>query len=156
MTVTIGTSGGNKAVSAITVGTSGGNKTVLAGWVGTASGNKQFYSSIDVTPDEISWENLLSSNSWTSTNKTISGIDTPITLRFDVDASGDPGAIQYRKNSGTYTTFTSGDTLTVSSGDTLNFKLSAGGPNTTILVGVVNTTDGDASLGGFFALVVTV
>lgn len=41
--VTIGTSGGNKAVTEIYIGTSGGNKLVTEGWVGTPGGNKQFW-----------------------------------------------------------------------------------------------------------------
>jgi hypothetical protein len=38
----IGTSGGNKSVTAAHIGTSGGTKQATEGWVGTASGNKQF------------------------------------------------------------------------------------------------------------------
>lgn len=43
MPVTVGTSGGNKAVDFITLGTSGGNKNIIEGWVGTSGGNKQFF-----------------------------------------------------------------------------------------------------------------
>lgn len=43
MQPTIGTSGGNKDLTAMYVGTAGGNKEVTEGWVGTADGNKQFY-----------------------------------------------------------------------------------------------------------------
>lgn len=47
MTITIGTSGGNKTPT-ITIGTSSGNKTVSEGWIGTSGGNKQFFSSTGI------------------------------------------------------------------------------------------------------------
>lgn len=49
MTIKVGTSGGNKDVTAITVGTLSGNKTVLNAWVGTSSGNKLVYSAFGVS-----------------------------------------------------------------------------------------------------------
>lgn len=45
MTITLGTSSGNKDLSQVWVGTSGGNKQVLEVWVGTSGGNKQVFSS---------------------------------------------------------------------------------------------------------------
>lgn len=44
--LTVGTSGGNKAANEIWVGTSGGNKSVTEGWIGTSGGNKQFFTLI--------------------------------------------------------------------------------------------------------------
>lgn len=109
-----------------------------------------------VTPDPMDWVNLYSGNSWTNSNLTFSGLTSPITLRFDVSESGDPGTVAYRKNSGSYTTYTDGSTLSVSNGDTLNFKLTGGGPNTTIVTNVVNTSDGDALIDSFIAFVITI
>lgn len=60
MTVTIGTSGGNKAPTSITVGTSGGNKAVVTGYVGTSGGNKVFFSPGPVGSVTISDTTLVS------------------------------------------------------------------------------------------------
>lgn len=46
MPSTVGTSGGNKTVSAMFVGTAGGNKAVVTGFVGTAGGNKAFFAAL--------------------------------------------------------------------------------------------------------------
>ena len=48
--VTIGTTAGDKTVSAITIGTSAGNKTVSAAYLGTPSGNVQVYSTSPPPP----------------------------------------------------------------------------------------------------------
>lgn len=48
MTLTVGTSGGNKSVATIYVGTSGGNKAVQTGYIGTSGGNKVFFSALEV------------------------------------------------------------------------------------------------------------
>lgn len=109
-----------------------------------------------VTPNPMDWANCVSANSWTNTALTFSGLTTSITLRFDVSEYGDPGTVQYRKNGGSYVGYSNGSTLSVANGDTLNFRLSGGGPNTSIITSVVNTSDGDAIIDTFGAYVITI
>lgn len=56
MSITVGTSGGNKTVTAVTVGTTGGNKAVLNAYLGTSGGNKLIFSafSVSASPNSVS------------------------------------------------------------------------------------------------------
>lgn len=99
MTVTVGTSGGNKAVSAITIGTSGGNKAVITGYIGTSGGNKVFYSAMSASASPT----LLTG----STN--IDGGTASTSGNATATPSGGVGPYTYAWEK------VSGDTLTVSS-----------------------------------------
>ena len=81
-----------------------------------------------------------------STQQTIAGINTTITLRFDIIFT-DEYAFQYVKNGGSPVNLNSGDTFTVVNGDTLYFKWNNASLFLTSLVEIINTSDGNTSLG---------
>jgi hypothetical protein len=81
-----------------------------------------------------------------STQQTIEGINTTITLRFDV-IFADEDAFQYVKNGGSPVDLNSGDTFTVVNGDTLYFKWNNASLFLASYVEIINTSDGNTSLG---------
>jgi len=105
-------------------------------------------SAADVTPDAVNWPNLGSNSSLVSSiTQTITGINTTITLMINYANNStnnpcDTYVYLYSKNGGTFTSFTSGSTVSISNNDTLRFQLSGreGGGQLT----VINTTDNNA------------
>jgi len=86
MTITVGTSSGNKAVNAITVGTSSGNKAVLNAWVGTSSGNKLIFTAFSVS---------LSHTNSSGAGAGVSSISVTTSPAITVNVSGGSGSYSY-------------------------------------------------------------
>lgn len=115
----------------------------------------------DVTPNAVNWINGIGFDSSSTDNKTITGIDTAISLRFDYsgDVGGSDGAFYYSKNNGgswtlidnSITTSTESSSLvSMSNNETLIFKFDQTTLTTVVLsVSVVNTSDSNAVLDTF-------
>ncbi len=108
---------------------------------------------LDVTPNALNWNNIStfevpSHFSYPQTPETISGINTSITLEITYTPSG--LTLQYDKNSlNSWTTISSGGTLTVTNGDTLTFQMESGTALTVFTVTVKNVSNGNTTLDTF-------
>lgn len=115
----------------------------------------------DVTPNAVNWGNGIGFDSSSTDNKTITGINTAINLRFDYSGNvgGSDGAFYYSKNNGSswtlidnsITTSTESSSLvSMSNNETLIFKFDQTTITTVVLsVSVVNTSDGNTVLDTF-------
>lgn len=84
----------------------------------------------DVTPNAVNWADVSQgSGEPTTTDETLTGFEGTITIKLTY-AENSVFAVAdilhyYRKNSGSWTNFSSGQTVNVVAGDTLGFKLNA-------------------------------
>lgn len=106
-------------------------------------------SSTGVTPDPVDWvDQTGTSGTLTSNTQTITGITSDITIKLIIVANdtGDPNNLQYSKNGGLYTTYST--PFTMSNNDTLQLRgiNIIGAPGTGLFIDVVNETDSDTSL----------
>jgi len=81
-----------------------------------------------------------------STQRTIAGIDTTITLRYN-QLFNDGGLIYYIKNGGSEVQLIHNDTFTVVNGDTLFFRWYGDGLGYAIQFEVINQSDSNTNLG---------
>jgi len=78
-------------------------------------------------------------------NKSFAGINTTVTLKLTF--IGDASSVAYRKNGGSYTTFSSGTTITVVNGNTLNFRVY--GVDAAGSISVLNNSNSDSLIDTF-------
>jgi hypothetical protein len=112
-----------------------------------------FYSArrLDVTPTAINWIDTSGNAAFLpTTNQTIAGIDTSITLQVTYSSTLG-GTCSYRINSGTYIALTSGDTFGINLSDTLQFRTTRGAVGDVITVSITNSSDGGAAIDSFTA-----
>lgn len=97
----------------------------------------------DVTPDAVDWTDF----SGTSISQTLNNFGTAITLSLSaVNGTGTP-TLEYRKNGGTWTAFTTGSPASVSFAytDTLEFRVTGTSTHSATIT-VTNTSNGNAVL----------
>ena len=79
--------------------------------------------------------------------QTISGIGTTITLKFNIAPDQAGGTFSYSKNGGSWTTWTSGTTVTAVNGDTFRFQISRTPVNAAFgTINILNLTDSSTLL----------
>lgn len=104
----------------------------------------------DVTPDAIDWPSVTGAYPPTTISQTFTGINTTITIQFNILA-GQTLDGYYDKNSSGYTLYGNGDQITIDNGDTLRFRgqgfIISGGES--IVTEVVNVSDGNALIDNF-------
>ena len=105
----------------------------------------QSSSSIDTTPDPISWADFSGLSSANSTVQTFSGINTAISVQLSVTATS--MNVRYRVNAGTWTAFSSSTpaTISVNAGDSLEFSVFGLGSSTGTIT-ITNLTSGSTVL----------
>jgi hypothetical protein len=100
----------------------------------------------DVTPTPTpAWANITGSGvgNFANANVNVTGFNQTITLRVNETTPGD--TIQYRIDSGTYTTIADEGTFTVAPGQDVNWRVQSAGGATTVWQ-VLNQSAGDAEL----------
>lgn len=101
--------------------------------------------SADVTPDPVDWPNITAvGTSVTTVTRTITGINTTITLQLDRSATSGP--VAYSLNSGPFVNFTSGTTISVSNNDTLAFRSTKVTSAQIVTITVKNNSDNSTIL----------
>lgn len=102
----------------------------------------------DVTPDAINWQDAVGLAVAQSSDETVSGINTTISIYAQkTSETGGGGTWQYRINQGSWTNVTngSGGAFTVSNGDDVQWQLSSGTPHI-IAFQIKNLSDSSAVL----------
>lgn len=110
------------------------------------AGNRTQVVAGDMTPAAVDWANISGSSGATNSAQTISSINQAITLTITYTGSGD---IQYSKNGGTYTSISSGGTISVVVSDTLAFKANVSSGSASGTVTVTNSSGGSTTLDTF-------
>jgi hypothetical protein len=110
----------------------------------------------DVTPAAVNWGNLSGISPQSNANQTISGINQPITLHFDVTITSGAGTLSYDINDGSAVPFVDNDTVSVSNGQTVSFRASDSSGAFEGSVSVKNASDGMVELDSFTFSVFTV
>ena len=105
----------------------------------------------DVTPDAVDWPNITDVGpSVTTATRTITGINTTITLQLDRTSTSGP--VAYSLNGGSFVNFTSGTTISVSNNDTLAFRSTRVLSVQRVTITVKNNSDNSKILDTVFIL----